>query len=72
MDSFKTIINLWPSVETFADDIGVSLKSAYKMRDRDSISPAHWLRVVHAARKRKISGITFKSLAEVADRRASA
>lgn len=59
------IINRWPTLTDFADDIGVPYVTAKAMRRRGSIPSCYWVRVVGAAHKRAISDITFKLLAEL-------
>ena len=69
MDTAKEIIAKWPSVDTFADDLGISPMGAYAMQHRNRIDAKHWVTLVHAARNRRITGITYQALAEMADRR---
>jgi hypothetical protein len=59
------LINMWPSLAAFADDIRVGYMTAKGMRRRGSIPPAYWVRVVDAASRRAIPGIDFRRLAEM-------
>lgn len=70
MNSFSDAINRLPSLRAFADDIGVDYVTAQAMRNRDSISDRHWLRVVAAASSRGLDGVTLEFLAALAARRA--
>ena len=57
------LIDLWPSLSAFADDLGVAYGTAKAMRRRGSILPEYWLRVVDAAAENKISGVSLEVLA---------
>lgn len=57
------IINEWPSLSDFAEDLGVQYGTAKAMRRRNSIPPEYWMTVVNAARKRKIKAVKLESLA---------
>lgn len=63
--SFRNIIELWPSIGDFADDIGVKYVTAQVMKHRDSIDADHWVAVVEAAKRRGYSGITYETLARL-------
>lgn len=62
MQSFTDVINLWPSLTSFARDIRVEYVTAQIMRYRDSIAPRHWPKVVSAAEKRGFDGVTLELL----------
>lgn len=57
------IINLWPSLGDFADDIGVQYGTAKAMRRRNSIPSDRWYLVVSKAKDRKINGVSLEALA---------
>lgn len=59
----KDIINLWPSLRDFANDIGVAYGTAKAMRRRGSIPAKYWAAMIDHASTRKISGVTHKKLA---------
>ncbi|MCJ7996663.1 hypothetical protein J5N58_06820 [Rhizobium cremeum] len=59
------IINFWPSLAAFAADIGVTYETAKAMRRRGSIPSGYWVRVVSAASRREIDGVSFERLAEL-------
>jgi hypothetical protein len=65
MNSFADAINLWPSLRSFAEDIGVDYGTAQVMKHRDSVSDKYWLQMVEAAAERRISGVTLERLAEM-------
>ena len=69
MNTVKELIAKWPSVEEFAEDLGISPMGAYAMSHRNRIDAKHWVRLVQSARERRITGITYQALAEMADRR---
>lgn len=57
------IINKWPSLSDFADDLGVQYGTAKAMRRRASIPPEHWLTIIGKATEREIEGVTLEVLA---------
>lgn len=57
------IINKWPSLSDFADDLGVQYGTAKAMRRRGSIPPEHWMTVVTKASEREIEGVSLEVLA---------
>jgi hypothetical protein len=65
MTTYTEIIDRWPSLHTFADDIGVRYGTAQVMRYRGSISAKYWQRVVAAAADRGIEGVTLDLLASI-------
>ena len=69
--TFRSVIDSWPSIQEFADDLGVKYVTAQLMRHRDSIAAKHWKPVVVAARKRRLSGITLDLLASITPRKAN-
>ncbi len=66
MNSFATVIDLWPSIVAFADDMGAEYPTAAAWKQRNSIPPAVWPKVVAAAAKRGFEGVTFERLASLA------
>lgn len=66
MVTFADLVNQWPSIRTFADDIGVEYPTAKAMRHSGRLIPArYWLRMVRAARARDIKLVTYELLAEM-------
>lgn len=61
--SHVEIINKWPSLSAFADDLGLQYGTAKAMRRRGSIPPENWLTTVNKAAEREIDGVTFDALA---------
>jgi hypothetical protein len=57
------LINLWPSLREFADDLGVLYGTAKAMRRRGKVPAEHWLRMVEAAKERGIDGVSLEVLA---------
>ena len=64
MESFKDIINLWPSPQELADDLGENLHAVRKWRERGSIPSDRWLDLVEAAKRRHYR-VTLNLLAEI-------
>ena len=48
---------------TCADENDTLVDAARKMRDRESIAPDHWARVIAASEAKGIPGITYEWLA---------
>jgi hypothetical protein len=65
MKTFTDVINLWPSLGEFAEDIGVNYVTAQVMKHRDSINSRHWLNVVKAAEARGFEQVTVELLASL-------
>lgn len=66
------IINSWPTLSDFADDLGVAYGTAKAMRRRGSIPSEHWIAVVAGARSRGIDGVSLEALAQAAASRLEA
>ena len=56
------IINKWPSLSDFADDLAVEYGTAKAMRRRASIPVNHWPKVMAKAAARGIEGISLDVL----------
>jgi hypothetical protein len=65
MAATTDIISLWPSVEDFAADAGVSIGLARVWRTRKSIPSDRWARIERAAQRRQIEGATASDLARL-------
>jgi len=65
------LIALWPSVREYADDVGLKLDAAKKIRARGRIPQQYWLPTVAAAERRGIEGVTLARLAEISAHRES-
>lgn len=57
-----SIINLWPSLSDFADDLSVAYGTAKAMRRRGSIPPQYWPVVIRKADEREIEGVSLEAL----------
>lgn len=57
------IINLWPSLSQFADDLGVRYGTAKAMRRRGRIPSEYWFRLAQKAEERGMAGATIDVLA---------
>ena len=67
LETHRDIICRWPSLAVFADDIGVSYEAAKKMSQRRSIGREHWLKIVDAALRRGIDGISVELIARTSE-----
>ena len=62
MQTHRDIIDRWPSLSAYAEDIGAAYVTAQVMRFRGSIHPRWWDAVVEAAERRGWHDITHKAL----------
>lgn len=62
--SISSLIDHWPTIGEFASEVGCGYEAARQMRRRDSIAPEHWQKVISAAKRRGISGVSLGWLAE--------
>lgn len=60
------LILLWPTIVTFAQDIGAEYEAAKGMRRRGAIPPGYWRNMVLAAQRRGLELVTYERLAEIA------
>jgi hypothetical protein len=65
--SFRSIIELWPTADAMAAEIGAGVAAARKWQQRDRI-PAEWWSAVLAAPRVKEARITAELLAKLAAR----
>ena len=65
MTTYTEIIDRWPSLTAYAGDIGVRYGTAQVMRYRGSIPAKYWKRVVAAAARRGIDGVSLELLASI-------
>lgn len=56
-------INLWPSLSSFAADLGIAYGTAKAMRRRGKIPAEYWTAMVAAAERRNIEGVSLEALA---------
>jgi hypothetical protein len=66
MASTTDIIQLWPSLEAFAEDAGVPVGLVRVWKTRKSIPADRWALIERAARRRSITGASASDLAEIA------
>lgn len=59
-----SIIDQWPSLAAFAEEIGLSYQAAKAMRRRASIPGCYWLRIEEVAQSRGFTTVTLRALAE--------
>lgn len=67
--SYRPIIQKWPSPAEFGADLGIKDAHVRTFKMRDSIPADYWERIVEAAIKRGISGVTVAVLARIAAKR---
>jgi hypothetical protein len=61
--TISALIDAWPTITEFAAEVGCGYEAARQMRRRESIAPEHWERVIDAAGKRGIEGVSYEWLA---------
>ena len=70
METFSSIIGLWPSAEQLAADLNITGQNpgvtVRAWKRRDSIPPEYWNDIVAAAESRGFEGITLELLASIA------
>lgn len=66
MRSFRDIINSWPNVAAFAEDVGKSDTHVRTMRRRNSIPFPYWDAVIEGAQRRELSPVTEQELKAIA------
>ena len=62
---FLELINQWPNISAFAADLGCEYQTARKMKERNSIAPIHWKKLIAVSKKQGISGVSYEWLAGV-------
>lgn len=66
METFIDLIDAWPTLSAFADDIGVSYEAAKAWRRRNSVPAPYWGRLIECAAARGIPGVTADLLVGLA------
>lgn len=69
--SFRSIIDLWPSPDALALEIGARVEAVRKWRQRDNI-PAPWWSAIVLSQTAQSAEVTFAAMANLAARRAEA
>jgi len=64
--TFSEVIELWPSSEDVAADLGASGERVRKWKARNSIPGEYWQALTAAALKRNIEGVSLEVLAHLA------
>lgn len=64
--TFADIIDLWPSIEALADDIGAPYERVRAWRHRSSVRAVHFAAIAAAAEKRGLSQVTIGALVAAA------
>ena len=65
MKSIREIIKSFGSIIEFSNDVGINYNTAKTMSARKAIAPQYWPRIVEAAEKKGIHGITLECLATI-------
>ena len=67
-DSFREIIDLWPSRVALADELGVRPQAIANMHMRDSVASEHFNKIVEAAKSMGYDGVTHELMCNLAAR----
>lgn len=70
MDSFRSVIDLWPSVSDLATALGENVSTVQKWRTRNRIPSYQWWAIVQNARARGYA-VTLERLASLAKEQAA-
>ena len=62
---FDDIVDLWPNIQAFADDLGVPYVTAQSMKFRNNIHSRHWRAVIAAAQRHGFEGISYEVLVSI-------
>lgn len=66
VQSFVSIVELWPSAEAMALDLGETGTNVRAWKYRNKIPDLYWVRLVGAARRRGFHQVTYEKLARLA------
>jgi hypothetical protein len=64
--SFADVIGCWETAEQLGADIGEPGVNVRAWRNRNSLPPEHWTKLVDAATQRGFAAITYALLAQIA------
>jgi hypothetical protein len=68
LKTFTAVCELWPNIQSLADDMGVPYTTAQSWKNRDTIPAPAWQRLLRAANKRNIPGLSVELFAKLAGR----
>lgn len=66
MDSVAAIFSAFNGVTAVADMLGLPLGTVSAWKSRESIPSQYWRKLVDAAARLKIAGVTYEALAKIA------
>lgn len=67
--SHRPLIDRWPNIRAFAEDLGVKYETAKGIRRRGWIPDRYYEKAVTGARKRSFHEVTHERLSQLADKR---
>ncbi len=67
MNSFREIIQAWPTSDALAKDLGLDQQTVQKWKNRDSLLPKYWRDIRAAGAGRNII-ISLDDMCEAAER----
>lgn len=69
MKTLPDIFNAFGGLKSFAEDTGINHSTVRSMSLRESIDSKHWLKIIKAAEKNDIAGVTLELLANISARK---
>lgn len=70
MKTIPDIFRAFGGLLSFAEDTGINYSTVRSMSARKSIAAHYWPKIVKAAEKKGIEGVTFEALAKIRARQA--
>lgn len=67
MEDFRAVMDLWPNLVEFSEEVGAGYSLCSKWRQRNKIPSEYWMDVVKAAKRRRFR-VTNDLLARIAAR----
>lgn len=68
METHADVLNLWPTGEALAKDVGMKATAVRHWRRTGRIPPYRYDQVIEAAKRRGFKGVTYALLAEAGRR----
>lgn len=66
MNTFRDLICKWPTLQAFADEVGVPLTTASSWKSRNRIRDVYWQKIIDAADQKGFDDIDAAAIAKIA------
>ncbi len=63
--AWQEVMDRWPDLHTLAADVGVTWNTCRMWYTRGKVPVSYWKRLLAAARRRRITGVTAKYLIDI-------